>query len=71
MRRRKPPEADEFDGTPARLARFRVSDWPADDDLEAAGMFWTARAAWEAEHGRPAALDHDTAPDGPFDPRTV
>jgi hypothetical protein len=76
VRRRETPKGpDEYEGTPIRLARFVASEWPdAETELEAAGLWWRAREAWEAENGRDAFLDFDdpdSIPPEPWNPDWV
>jgi hypothetical protein len=63
-------DADPVGDAPARLYRFRAEDWPADDELGSASL-WNARKEWADRTGEQPPLDWGSAPDGPFDPRTV
>jgi|tagenome__1003787_1003787.scaffolds.fasta_scaffold20977665_4 hypothetical protein len=68
MKRRTAPEEDEAaGGTPPHLLCFEPVEWGG-DTLEAAGRWWAAREAWQAETGTAADLDWSHAiPDAPFD----
>lgn len=67
MKRRQPPVVDEYEGTPARLARFYADEWPVGEHQEAADMWWAARRAWAAETGiSPLIADDPTPPDESF-----
>jgi hypothetical protein len=68
--RRRPKQDPRFlhSRTPERLRRFVAEEWDAATELEAAGKWYDARAAFLEETGEHADLYDDAVmPDEPFD----